>query len=121
MEAAAVSNELMEAQDAEIMHDSPEEKCVDCPGLQDKECLARSAVALSDFRPGEKGRVRQVCGNPDFRRRLMEMGFVKGTEVSVIKYAPLNDPMELALMGYHVSLRRNEAAEILMDAPDQAA
>jgi ferrous iron transport protein A len=121
MQAPAIYAEPIQAQDEEITHDSPEEKCVDCPGLQDKECQARSAVALSEYRPGEKGRVRQVCGNSDFRRRLMEMGFVKGTEVSVIKYAPLNDPMELALMGYHVSLRKGEAAEILMDAPDQAA
>jgi Fe2+ transport system protein FeoA len=121
MQAPAVTTEPFEVQDAEITHDSSEEKCVDCPGLQDKECQARSAVALSEYRPGQKGRVLQVCGNSDFRRRLMEMGFVKGTEVSVIKYAPLNDPMELALMGYHVSLRKEEAAEILMDAPDQAA
>jgi ferrous iron transport protein A len=121
MPARAVSNEPIEAQDVEIMHDSPEEKCFDCPGLQDKECQARSAVALSEYRPGEKGRVLQVCGNPDFRRRLMEMGFVKGTEVSVVKYAPLNDPMELVLMGYHVSIRRGEAADILMNTPDKAA
>jgi ferrous iron transport protein A len=121
MQAPAVSTDPIQAQDEEITNDSREEKCADCPGLQDNECPAPSAVALSEFRPGEKGRVRQVCGNPDFRRRLMEMGFVRGTEVSVIKYAPLNDPMELVLMGYHVSLRKGEAAEILMDAPDQAA
>ena len=121
MPAPAVSTDPIEAKDAEITHDSPEDKCVDCPGFQDKECQTRSAVALSEYRPGEKGRVLQICGNSDFRRRLMEMGFVKGTEVSVIKYAPLNDPMELALMGYHVSLRKEEAAEILMDAPNQAA
>ena len=106
MQAPAISTEPIEAQDEEIMHDSPEEKCVDCPALQDNECQTRSAVALSEYRPGEKGKVLQVCGNLDFRRRLMEMGFVKGTEVSVVKYAPLNDPMELVLMGYHVSIRR---------------
>ncbi len=78
-------------------------------------------MTLSDYKPGQKGKVVQVCGNPDFRRRMMEMGFVKGTEVSVVKYAPLNDPMELVLMGYHVSIRRGEAADILMNAPDKAA
>ncbi len=52
---------------------------------------------------------------------MMEMGFVKGTEVGVVKFAPLSDPMELVIKGYHVSLRRDQAADILMDAPQKAA
>ena len=121
MAAPAVSNESIEAQHAEMIHDSPEEKCADCPELQDHECQARTVMALSDYKPGQKGKVIQVCGNLDFRRRMMEMGFVKGTEVSVVKYAPLNDPMELVLMGYHISIRRGQAADILMNTPDKAA
>jgi Fe2+ transport system protein FeoA len=52
---------------------------------------------------------------------MMEMGFVKGTEVQVVKSAPLFDPIEFVIRGYHVSLRRDEAAEILMDQPEKAA
>ena len=52
---------------------------------------------------------------------MMELGFVRGAEVKVVKYAPLFDPMELELKGYHVSLRRDQAADILMDVPEKAA
>ncbi len=120
MRAQVVPIEAIEAHDVEF-HDSSDEKCLDCPELQNNECRAHSVMTLSNYKPGQKGRVVQVCGNPDFRRRMMEMGFVKGTEVSVVKYAPLNDPMELVLMGYHVSIRRGEAADILMNVPDKAA
>ncbi len=121
MQTAAISTEPIGAQDGEIMRDSTQEKCIDCPELQDHECQARTVMTLSDYKPGQKGQVVQVCGNPDFRRRMMEMGFVKGAKVSVVKYAPLNDPMELVLMGYHLSIRRGEAADILMNTPDKAA
>ncbi len=116
-----VATEPIEAQDVGIVHHSLDEKCVDCPDLQDNECRAHTVMTLSDYKPGQKGRVVKVCGNPDFRRRMMEMGFVKGTEVSVVKYAPLNDPMELVLMGYHLSIRRGQAADILMNIPENAA
>lgn len=52
---------------------------------------------------------------------MMEMGFVKGTEVTVVKYAPLSDPIEFVIKGYHVTLRRAQAADILMTAPEKAA
>ena len=48
--------------------------------------------------------------------RLMEMGLLKGTEIYVEKYAPLQDPLELIVKGYHVSLRVGEAAQIAVDA-----
>jgi ferrous iron transport protein A len=121
MQAPAVSTERIEAQDTEVMIDSTQEKCIDCPERQDHECQARTVMTLSDYKPGQKGKVIQVCGNTDFRRRMMEMGFVKGAKVSVVKYAPLNDPMELVLMGYHLSIRRGEAADILMNEPEKAA
>ena len=120
MQAPAISTEPIEAQNDEIMNDSPQDKCIDCPEL-DHECQARTVMTLSDYKPGQKGKVVRVCGNIDFRRRMMEMGFVKGAKVSVVKYAPLNDPMELVLMGYHLSIRRGEAADILMNEPEKAA
>ena len=53
-----------------------------------------------------------VGGDGPVRRRLLEMGLLKGTDVYVEKYAPLKDPLELIVKGYHVSLRVEEAAQI---------
>jgi len=64
---------------------------------------------LLDLLQGETARIIKIKGRGHFRRRLMEMGFVKGKEITVIKSAPLQDPIEYKLMGYHVSLRRSEA------------
>lgn len=98
-----------------------QKECAQCPARNDDQCGMSGSWNLSSYAPGDKGTILQVCGNPDFRRRMMEMGFIKGTEVKVIKYAPLSDPIEFVLKGYHLSLRREEAAEILMDAPIKAA
>lgn len=75
------------------------------------------ALRLSDYAKGQKGRVMKVQGNDESRRRLSEMGFIRGIEVEVVKAAPLTDPVEYLVKGYHVSLRREQAAEILMDLP----
>ncbi len=93
-----------------------EENCDHCPAFPEKECLNENVVLLSSFGPGQKGIVFQACGDPDFRLRLMEMGFVKGTEVKVVKYAPLKDPCEFVVRGYHVTPRKEEADKVLMDA-----
>jgi Fe2+ transport system protein FeoA len=69
-------------------------------------------VNLSELREGQTAKVLRVGGDGPFRRRLLEMGFLRGTEVYVEKYAPLKDPIELILKGYHVSLRVEEAAHI---------
>ena len=83
--------------------------------------MVTSNTKLSSFKPGQRGTVCQVCGELDFRLRMMEMGFVRGAEVKVVKYAPLNDPMEFELKGYHVSLRRDQAADIIMNITEKAA
>jgi Fe2+ transport system protein FeoA len=105
----------------ELIMNPAEDKCSGCPALEDKECLARNIVKLSNYKPGERGTIVQVCGEPEFRLRMMEMGFVKGTEIQVIKYAPLSDPMEFLIKGYHVTLRKEQAADILMKEPEKAA
>jgi Fe2+ transport system protein FeoA len=69
-------------------------------------------VNLSELKEGQTATVVRVGGDGHFRRRLLEMGFLRGTEVYVEKYAPLRDPIELILKGYHVSLRVDEAARI---------
>jgi ferrous iron transport protein B len=64
---------------------------------------------LSELREGEKVFISKVKGRGAFRKRITEMGFVKGKEVEVIKNAPLRDPIEYRLMNYNISLRRSEA------------
>ena len=63
---------------------------------------------LSDLTPGQEGIITKVKGYGAFRKRITEMGFVPGVAVRVIKKAPLGDPMELEIMGYRISLRKNE-------------
>jgi Fe2+ transport system protein FeoA len=76
-------------------------------------------MLLSEMKQGEKGVVIRVAGNGALRRRILEMGIVRGTEVFVEKYAPLKDPIELILKGYHISLRVEEAAQITVEKSQQ--
>ncbi|MDP2037332.1 MAG: FeoB small GTPase domain-containing protein, partial [Ignavibacteria bacterium] len=67
---------------------------------------------LSDLQNNETGVITKVIGHGAFRKRITEMGFVKGKFVKVIKNAPLQDPIEYEILGFRVSLRRSEAALI---------
>lgn len=66
-------------------------------------------MRLSDLKPGESGIITKIFGHGAFRKRVMEMGFVRGREIKCILNAPLQDPVKYQLMGYEVSLRRAEA------------
>ncbi len=66
-------------------------------------------MRLSDLKPGESGIITKILGHGAFRKRVMEIGYVKGREVKMILNAPLMDPIKFSLMGYEVSLRRSEA------------
>lgn len=67
---------------------------------------------LAELKEGDKGIITKVKGRGAFRKRIIEMGFVVGKPVIVVKNAPLRDPIEYNIMGYEVSLRRSEAALI---------
>ena len=69
-------------------------------------------MLLSEIKEGESCVIDRIGGSGNFRRRVLEMGIVKGTEVYIEKYAPLRDPLELIVKGYHISLRVEEAAQI---------
>lgn len=69
-------------------------------------------MLLSELHTGEKGIVVKVMGHGGFRRRIIEMGFIKGKTVEVLLNAPLQDPVKYRIMGYDLSLRRDEAAMI---------
>jgi Fe2+ transport system protein FeoA len=72
-------------------------------------------MRLSEMKEGQSATIVRVGGNGILRHRIMEMGILKGTEVYIEKYAPLRDPLELIVKGYHVSLRVAEAAKVEVD------
>ena len=69
-------------------------------------------MKLSELKTGEKGVIVKVTGHGGFRKRIVEMGFIKGKKVEVLLNAPLQDPVKYKVMGYEVSLRHHEAAMI---------
>ncbi|KJS33217.1 MAG: hypothetical protein VR64_03115 [Desulfatitalea sp. BRH_c12] len=69
-------------------------------------------MQLSELGKGYSAVIERVGGSGALRRRILEMGILKGTRVYVEKYAPLRDPMELIVKGAHISLRVEEAAQI---------
>jgi len=71
--------------------------------------MIEKTTYLSDIVTGDEAIITKVLGHGAFRKRITEMGFVKGKKVRVIKNAPLQDPVEYEIMGYNVSLRRSEA------------
>ena len=72
---------------------------------------------LRDYKEGHKGVIVEVLGEGKFKKRILEMGFLRGAELFVEKYAPLRDPIEIIIKGYHLSLRRREAEFIIMSEP----
>jgi ferrous iron transport protein B len=74
-------------------------------------------MKLADLKNGQKGTITGVRGRGQFRKRITEMGFVRGKTVTVIKNAPMRDPIEYKLMDYNISLRRKEAALIDVEVP----
>ena len=66
-------------------------------------------MKLSELKTGESAVIAKVYGHGGFRKRIVEMGFIKGTEVQVVLNAPLQDPVKYKVMDYEVSLRRAEA------------
>lgn len=71
---------------------------------------------LSQLRPGESGIIRALTGDGEIHQRLLEMGVIDGAPVQVIRLAPLGDPMEIRVQGYHLSLRKAEAALVALES-----
>lgn len=77
-------------------------------------------MRLSELKSGDKATILKVTGHGGFRRRIIEMGFVRGQRVEVILNAPLKDPIEYRIMGYDISLRRSEAAMVQVLTDEEA-
>ena len=78
-------------------------------------------MKLSELSTGDKGVIVKVYGHGGFRKRIIEMGFIKGKEVEVLLNAPLQDPVNYKIMGYEVSLRPSEAEKIEVISMEEAA
>jgi len=70
---------------------------------------------LSELKPGQKGRIVKVGGSGAIHRRILDMGVVPGAEIEVERVAPLADPVEFKLLGYHLSLRKEEARNVRVE------
>ena len=77
-------------------------------------------MRLSELNTGEKGVIVKVLGHGGFRKRIVEMGFIKGKTVEVLLNAPLRDPIKYKVMGYEISLRRQEAEMIEIISEQEA-
>ena len=82
--------------------------------------LKEKYMRLSELKTGEKGVIVKVLGHGGFRKRIVEMGFIKGKTVEVLLNAPLKDPIKYQVMGYEISLRRQEAAMIEVMSEQEA-
>jgi len=85
---------------------------------------AASIVSLDQLGRGQTGRILRVGGRPAARRRLLELGVVRGETITLQGAAPFGDPLEFVVKGYHLSLRKRDAATIMveaLEAPAQSA
>ena len=78
-------------------------------------------VRLNELKKGQQAVIVQVGGKGAVKRRMMDMGIVPGSTISVVRVAPLGDPIEYWVKGYSLSLRRSEAREILVEIVDEGA
>ena len=72
-------------------------------------------ATLATLRPGQTGTVTGFKTVDDLALRLMQMGIIEGADVEVLRYAPAGDPIEIRVLGYALSLRSNEAANVLVE------
>jgi ferrous iron transport protein A len=74
------------------------------------------AATLAQLKPGQSARVTDVRGDPVLQQRILEMGILPGTDIRLVRVAPLGDPMEFAVLGYNISLRKSEAECVCVEA-----
>ena len=70
---------------------------------------------LNELNPRERGKIVRVGGRGTIRRRFLDMGLVSGSDIEVERVAPLGDPIEVKIKGYHLTLRKEEAANIKVE------
>ena len=75
-------------------------------------------MTLDQLPLGQSAQILKLTGTPAVRRRLMEMGITPAATVQAIRWAPLGDPLDVKIRGYHLSLRREEASAVEVVTPD---
>jgi DtxR family Mn-dependent transcriptional regulator len=95
-----------------VKHGEKPEHCRKTEGIAKGEARMKH---LSDLTVGEKGKVSRVVAEAGVKRRLLDMGIVPGVEIQIQKLAPLGDPVDILVKGYHLSLRREEAGAISVE------
>lgn len=98
------------AKDADRQEDGPRRNAA---GKND----AKTMSTLDRLKPGKKASIVKLGSRGAIRRRMADMGLVNGTTIEVVKVAPLGDPIEVKVKGYHLSLRKDEAAAITVELP----
>jgi len=73
------------------------------------------SLPLHELKIGQRGTIVRVGGEGPAKRRMLDMGLVAGTEVEVERVAPLGDPIEIKIKGYHLSLRKEEAVQVQVE------
>lgn len=69
---------------------------------------------LESLQVGESGTISQIVAPKEIKRRLMDMGFTRGIKVSIIKRAPMGDPIEVSLRGYNLCIRKEQASNLAL-------
>ena len=78
--------------------------------------MAAEVQTLASLRVGSAATISEIRVPPEYRGRLLEMGLIVGTPVELVRFAPLGDPVEIKVRGYHLSLRKHEAEQIWVQA-----
>jgi ferrous iron transport protein A len=78
--------------------------------------MTETRLPVTQLSPGARAIVAELKVPPENRGRLMEMGLLVGTPIELVRFAPLGDPLELKVRGYHLTLRRHEAEQIWVSA-----
>ena len=88
--------------------------------MKDKEVKSTSRdldpedLTLSELRVGEEAEIVKMAARGEIKKRLLEMGLVPGARIKLERVAPLGDPVEILILGYHLSLRQSEARAIMV-------
>ena len=108
-----VNNELMNAADFECLQNCENcfamEQFVGCQYNKNKEEKGDRTMTLGDAKVGTTVVVTKIEGDGAYKRRIMDMGITKGSELYIRKVAPLGDPVEITVRGYELSVRKNDA------------
>lgn len=98
-----------------VKHGEKPERCDETKALAKGD---KRMKPLSDLKVGEKGKVSRLIAEGSIKRKFLDMGIVPGVEIRIQKVAPLGDPVDVLVKGYHLSLRREEAKSITVEVGD---